>query len=168
MRLPKDKREELKSPKGILFEESEKAFDYYYSQDYEMVITVGDIVSSTFLKKGINPDLMIVDYTVERSPVDKETRKLIEGYDVPTVKVDNPAGHLSEELLDFLGSFKNPPMKILIEGEEDLATIPATLEAPNGSLVVYGQPGTGLVFVEVNEGKKEEFRKLLDLLTEIS
>lgn len=168
MRLSEDKREELKSPKGILFEESEKAFEYYYSQDYEMVITVGDIVSSTFLKEGIKPGLMIVDYTVERSPVDKETRKLIEDYDVPTVKVDNPPGHLSEELLNVLENFKNPPMKILIEGEEDLATIPATLEAPNGSLVVYGQPGTGLVFVEVNEKKKEEFGKLLDLLTEVS
>ena len=41
-------------------------------------------------------------------------------------------------------------MKIVVEGEEDLATLPAILYAPPGSVVVYGQPDEGSVLVKVN------------------
>jgi len=35
------------------------------------------------------------------------------------------------------------------------------LSAPLGSAVVYGQPGEGLVLVEVTEPKRREFEMLL-------
>ncbi|MFW6386035.1 MAG: GTP-dependent dephospho-CoA kinase family protein [Candidatus Hadarchaeota archaeon] len=168
MRLPEEEREHLKNPKGILFESSDKAKGYFDSNDYEMIIAVGDIVSSKLLEWGIRPDLVIVDYTVEREPAENSTKELIENYDVSTVEIKNPPGCISQQLLDVLRNLDELPLKVVVKGEEDLAAVPAVLEAPLGSLLVYGQPGKGMVFVEIDQKKKEEFRDLLDLFVEAS
>jgi len=54
------------------------------------------------------------------------------------------------------------PIIIKVLGEEDLATLPAVLFAPLTTLVFYGQPGEGLVMVEVTEKKKEEVFKMIE------
>ena len=54
------------------------------------------------------------------------------------------------------------PLKIYVEGEEDLATLPAVLLSPTGSMVAYGQPGEGVVLVEVDESKKKEFEEYVE------
>jgi uncharacterized protein (UPF0218 family) len=41
-----------------------------------------------------------------------------------------------------------------VEGEEDLLTLVAMAVAPLGSFVIYGQPGEGLVVVEVDDAAK--------------
>ncbi|MFW5911914.1 MAG: GTP-dependent dephospho-CoA kinase family protein [Candidatus Hadarchaeota archaeon] len=166
--MPEEEREHLKNPKGILFESSDKAKGYFDSNDYEMIIAVGDIVSSKLLEWGIRPDLVIVDYTVEREPAENSTKELIENYDVSTVEIKNPPGCISQQLLDVLRNLDELPLKVVVKGEEDLAAVPAVLEAPLGSLLVYGQPGKGMVFVEIDQKKKEEFRDLLDLFVEAS
>lgn len=51
---------------------------------------------------------------------------------------------------------------VLVDGEEDLLTLVAVIAAPQGSLVVYGQPGEGIVLVRVTEGKKGEIEALID------
>jgi len=50
---------------------------------------------------------------------------------------------------------------VLVEGEEDLLTIVAVLCAPEGSVVLYGQPGEGAVLIEVNRAAKKAFRELV-------
>jgi len=45
---------------------------------------------------------------------------------------------------------------IVVDGEEDLLVIVAVLYAPEGSLVVYGQPGEGIVVVRVTGEKRAE------------
>jgi GTP-dependent dephospho-CoA kinase len=45
---------------------------------------------------------------------------------------------------------------ILVNGEEDLMTIPAILISPLDSLVLYGHPEKGIVIVKVTESKKKE------------
>ena len=52
-------------------------------------------------------------------------------------------------------------IKIVVNGEEDLATLPAILYAPLGSAVVYGQPNEGSVLVEVTLEKKEQIKDLM-------
>jgi uncharacterized protein (UPF0218 family) len=78
------------------------------------------------------------------------------------VRVINPAGTLTPELYNIFETIKIPA-KIIVEGEDDLATLPAVLTAPIGSIVAYGQPNEGMILVEVDEQKKREFRKLFDL-----
>ena len=48
-----------------------------------------------------------------------------------------------------------------VDGEEDLATLPAILVAPKGASVVYGQPGEGMVLVQVDREATERARDLL-------
>ena len=45
---------------------------------------------------------------------------------------------------------------IIVEGEEDLLTLPVIKFAPLGALVVYGQPYVGMVLVMVTERTKVE------------
>jgi uncharacterized protein (UPF0218 family) len=49
----------------------------------------------------------------------------------------------------------------LVEGEEDLLTLIAIMEAPNNSIIVYGQPYEGIVAVKVTQEKKTEISEIL-------
>jgi len=51
---------------------------------------------------------------------------------------------------------------IEVDGEEDLLAIIAVQTSPLGSLVVYGQPGEGIVLVRVSGAKKAEAQAILD------
>lgn len=165
MKLPEDKRHIFKEPFGELFEDSNSAFEYLDSINCEKLITVGDVVSSTFLKNGYEPDLVIVDFTTERSPAKKEDIKEIKNYSVDTVEVENPPGYITEELWNTIEN-ADETLKIIVNGEEDMATLPAALLSPHGSIVAYGQPGKGIVLIEIDDEKKEEFEQYLDLLEE--
>jgi len=48
---------------------------------------------------------------------------------------------------------------IVVDGEEDLAVLPCVITAPPGTVVLYGQPGEGVVLCEVDKFKDiaEEF-----------
>lgn len=161
MKLPEDKRHLLKEPLGKLFENSRGIFDYLDSIDYKEIITVGDVVSAEFLKKGPKPDTIIVDFTVERANAKKEIKDIINKHPVPQIEVNNPAGQITKELWNVIKDSK-PPVKIIVDGEEDLATIPAVLHSPLKSVVIYGQPKEGLVLVRVSEEKKREFKNIID------
>lgn len=124
------------------------------------VITVGDVVTAKLLEAGIRPDVAVVDMKVMRVPADEKTKRAMETFDAKVVRVKNQAGTITPALRKALEVAK-PPTKIVVEGEEDLATLPAVLSAPLGSVVVYGQPGEGLVLVEVTEPKRREFEMLL-------
>ena len=160
--LPESVRPLLKRPLGKLFSRQEEAFDYMRKLRPTRLITVGDYVTANFLEAGIKPDISIVDFLIMRFPVDKKTKKVIEDYRVPTKFVKNPPSKITKELEN---TVKNavPPLKIVVEGEEDLATIPAILLAPLGSVVAYGQPKEGIVLVEVTKEKKREITDILKL-----
>lgn len=152
----------LKRPLGKLFSKKEEAFDYMRELHPARLITVGDHVTADFLEAGIKPDIAIIDFLVMRFPVDEKIKKVIDDYDVPTRLVKNPPSRITKELQDVIKDAV-PPMKIIVEGEEDLATIPAILLAPFGSIVAYGQPKEGIVMVEVTKEKKREIADILKL-----
>jgi uncharacterized protein (UPF0218 family) len=127
-----------------------------------MLVTVGDHVTADFLEAGIRPDVAIIDFLIMRFPADEKIKKVIDDYQVPTKRVKNPPSKITKELQD---TVKNavPPLKIIVEGEEDLATLPAILMAQIGSVVAYGQPNEGIVLVEVTREKKREISDILTL-----
>ncbi|MGA8855944.1 MAG: DUF359 domain-containing protein [Candidatus Bathyarchaeia archaeon] len=51
---------------------------------------------------------------------------------------------------------------VVVDGEEDLLTLPAILSSPDKSLVVYGQPSVGIVLVRVTPEKKKDVTKLVE------
>jgi len=80
-----------------------------------------------------------------------------------TVRVKNPAATISKDLIDLISESLHGTehVKIIVEGEEDLATLPAILYAPLGSVVVYGQPNEGSVLVDVTPERKLHIEKFM-------
>ena len=126
------------------------------------LVAVGDIVTYHFLVEGILPDVSVVDGMTERHEVKEEvTEKWLEIPD--SLEVENPAGTVTRDLIRGLneGLEADEAIRVDVDGEEDLATLPVIAKAENGDTVVYGQPDEGMVFVTVTEEKKEEAVSLL-------
>jgi uncharacterized protein (UPF0218 family) len=157
-------RQELKNPLGILIvgtpkETMRKLADLLLKEKPNCVITVGDIVSSNILKEGLQPKIVIVD--------DKAMREETQPLRMKTAKktvVHNPAGTLTPEtwLAVRHALRQEEPTQIVVEGEEDLLTLVVILEAPENSLVIYGQPHEGLVVVKVDEKIKKRVKEIVD------
>jgi len=160
LKLPDEVRPLLKRPLGQLFSSFTNAVEYLQRLCPTRLIAVGDIVTSDLIKAGLKLDVAVVDFFVMRSPVDKKIRRTINSFDAKIIRVKNPAGTITQKLRTVLNEAKHP-LKIIVDGEEDLATLPAVLSAPLGSVVVYGQPNEGVVIVEVTEPKRHEFEMLL-------
>ena len=83
-------------------------------------------------------------------------------------KVQNPAGYVTKPLVQAIDKaikqiLKKPKTRIVqVDGEEDLAGLPAILLAPLGARVYYGQPGEGVVEVVVSEKKKRELVEMIE------
>ena len=130
------------------------------------LISVGDVTTFHLLEAGIFPDICIVDNRTKRKPVARHvsTRNMNNVYE--EVSVENPAGIITDELIKTLceAFTSEKPIRIFVKGDEDLATLPVILLAPLGSVVLYGQPDEGVVFVKVTEEKKREIRTLFEKL----
>lgn len=159
--LPESLRPSLQRPLGKLFPNLSAAVEHIRKLNPVRLITVGDIVTYEFLSAGFKPDIVVVDLIAMRSHTSDKIKRLIESFDAKIVRVKNPAATITLELRKALKAAK-PPLKIIIDGEEDLATIPAVLSSPNGSVVAYGQPKEGIVLVEVTEKKRREFQEILN------
>lgn len=107
------------------------------------VIAVGDVVTQTLLDHGIVPKVAFVDGVTQRgTKVEAALAGLPD--DVRRVSVANPAAHVTRELVaaleTALATRDGERTVITVDGEEDLAALPAMILAPDGALVVYGQP----------------------------
>jgi len=61
-----------------------------------------------------------------------------------------------------------PPALVIVRGEEDLAVIPLVLEAPSGGIILYGQPGRGVVVREIDDEARKDAKKLMECFIEES
>ncbi len=122
-----------------------------------ILYSVGDVVTHNLIKHGLTPSVAIVDGHTMRSPCRKSLP--ITGRHI---RVKNPAGTLTDELIDGIKeAITSPPATIDVTGEEDLAVIPLVIEAPVGSVVLYGQPYKGVVIRTVDPEAKRLARELL-------
>lgn len=127
------------------------------------LVAVGDVVTFHLRRADRDPDVMVVDGRTKRDEVDPAVSDELDEADYARVEVENPPAELSEALLDALvdALAADHPVVIYVDGEEDLATLPAIVAAPLGGSVVYGQPDEGMVHVPVTEESKAEARDLL-------
>jgi len=159
-RLPERLRPRLAEPLGRVFSGEEAAGPEFEKlvKEAPMVVTVGDRVTDTLAKLGRVPEVQVVD-GVERRIV-RDLPKV--GY-ARLLKVRNPAGTLTLEAITgmraaFLGK---KPVRVFVQGEEDLMTILAIAMAPVSAVVFYGQPGVGVVAVKANATAKARNRTIL-------
>ncbi|WP_207591404.1 DUF359 domain-containing protein [Halomontanus rarus] len=158
--LPTDVRDELKEPFGSIETDAEELLERAGTP----LIAVGDMVTYHLRAAGTAPDVSVVDGRTERQAVDAEIREAVTTETALSVEVTNPPAVLTEALvLALVDALERPePTTIVVDGEEDLAALPAIVAAPDGASVVYGQPGEGMVHVEVTEDVREEVRALLE------
>jgi uncharacterized protein (UPF0218 family) len=124
------------------------------------IISIGDETTNNLLNADIIPKIGIIDNIIER----KTSKHSIE-YNAITLNTVNPPGTITDELhATIQKSFdiaQGSNVLIVVDGEEDLAVIPCVLMAPEGSLILYGQPGEGVVLVETDKVKKTA-KEMLD------
>jgi len=126
------------------------------------LVTVGDMVTYHLLSAGRVPDVALVDERTERSAVDPAVSEAISGFD-RRITVENPPGTVTRELLAALRTALDSAGTTLlgVNGEEDLAALPAVVAVPDGASIVYGQPGEGMVLVTPDEPTRERVLSLL-------
>jgi len=152
--LPKSLRAQLQEPFGDVYTDTEKLKTIIKPEN--LLITVGDIVTTSLLSRGMIPDISIVDFRTRREELKKS---VIDRYFAGSKsELLNPAGTINT---DFAKLFLDKIQKhtkgqiIRIEGEEDLLTLPVILLSPLRTLVIYGQHKVGMITVEVTEEKKK-------------
>lgn len=161
--LPTDLRESLKDPLGPVFTDA----DELVASVSGPLVAVGDVVTYHLLRAERPPDVALVDWVTEREPVDDAVASALDAFaaDAATRRVDveNPAATLTDDLLAAIRNAVDSDERTLlvVDGEEDLATLPVVVAAPTGASVVYGQPGAGMVHVEVTEATRRRCRDLL-------
>ena len=58
----------------------------------------------------------------------------------------------------------NSPIRLTVNGEEDLLVLPVCIHAPENSVILYGQPNKGLVLVQITTEIRNKAQALLDLM----
>lgn len=159
-------REKFKQPFGLLLRgnpvQTMKQLDTIVSREKPpKIIAVGDTVSQNLYEHKINAHLSITDNKSLRKTVETVTFKCKQ-----VIHVKNPQGTITVEAITALQDAlrSDDEVHIIVDGEEDLLTLVAVLYAPEGSVVIYGQPYEGVVIVKVTTEKRAEAKKLLDAM----
>lgn len=162
MKLPDNLREQLKIPLGILLPEVDVKKDTIQKHLPEncYVITVGDRTSEKMMDFGLTPALQIIDGQEKR--VKRDTPDNIEI--LTNLTCNNPPAEITSQSIDTIKKAFNSefPVRITVNGEEDLLVIPVCIYAPENSVVLYGQPNEGLVVVKITPEIRNKTQKLLE------
>ena len=136
-----------------------------FLHDSEFIATVGDICTIKIIEEIRIPNLMIIDYKTKRNIyLSSRQKKILDNTKCETIEITNEAGTISKELYEEIkmAILSNKKTKIIVKGEEDLATLPVIKYSQIGAKVIYGMPDKGMVVVDVNQQTKERANKLLE------
>jgi len=153
--LPPEARDAFKDPIGPVYTDAERLL----ADAGRPIIAVGDVVTYHLVAAGHPPKVTVIDGRTERETVTDEVR---EGLPAADVSVASEPATVSRALLEALVAAIDGDGETVIEvdGEEDLAVVPAVLAAPDGASVVYGQPGEGMVLATVDDDLRAALREL--------
>ena len=164
MHLPENIRNQLKTPLGDLIKEEivnkENILTNIGSEP--IVITVGDRTTENMINLGIMPQIQIID------GLEKRNKRLVPADDAISTNLSckNPPGEITEESIQVIQKAfsSEPPVRITVDGEEDLLVLPVCIFAPENSVVMYGQPSEGLVIVHITPDIQAKVQKILDAM----
>ena len=153
----------MKTPLGILLPESQvdkSNIEKYLSPD-SYVITVGDRTTEKMIDFGLIPSLQIIDGLEKREK--REPPKLDNATELT---VDNPAAEITPQSIAMIKKAftLQSPVRLFVNGEEDLLVLPVCIHAPENAFVLYGQPNQGLVIVRITPEIRNKVQTLLDLM----
>ena len=162
MQLPDDLRDQLKNPLGNLISDNDPNKENIIKKisAESVIITVGDRTTENMLQLGLKPQIQIID------GLEKRTQRIMPTDDTVNTNLSckNPPGEITEESIQVIQKAFSceSPVRITVDGEEDLLVIPVCIHAPENSIVMYGQPNEGLVIIRVTPEIKAKVQKILD------
>ena len=162
MQLPDDLRDQLKNPLGNLIKNNDLNKENITKKFTagSIIITVGDRTTENMLQLGLKPQIQIID------GLEKRNRRVVPTDDAVNTNLScrNPPGEITEESMQVIQKAfsSKPPVRITVDGEEDLLVLPVCMSAPENSVVMYGQPNEGLVLVHVTPEIQAKVQKILD------
>ena len=164
MQLPDELRDQLKNPLGNLISDNDPSKENIIKKisTESVIITVGDRTTENMLQFGIKPQIQIIDGLEKRSECAVPADDTI----ITKLSCKNPPGEITEESIQVIQKAfsSEPPVRITVDGEEDLLVIPACIFAPENSVVMYGQPNEGLVIVTITPEIRAKVQKILDVM----
>ena len=164
MQLPDDLRDQLKTPLGNLVSDNDPNKENIIKKisANTTLITVGDRTTENILQFGLKPQIQIID------GLEKRNQCIVPADDTVNTKLScrNPPGEITDESIQVVQkAFPcEPPVRITVDGEEDLLVIPVCIHAPENSIVMYGQPNEGLVIVTITPETRAKVQKILDIM----
>jgi len=164
LQLPEDIRAQLKIPLGNLIRDNdpnkESIVKHFFAES--VVITVGDKTTENMIQLGFNPQVQIIDCLEKRG----KRSVPISGKINTKLSCKNPPGEITEESIQIVKKAfsSEAPVRIIVDGEEDLLVIPVCILAPENSVVMYGQPNDGLVIVQITPEIRAKVQKILDAM----
>jgi len=164
LHLPENIRNQLKTPLGDLIKEEivDKENILTKIGSAPIVITVGDKTTENMINLGIMPQIQIVD------GLEKRNQRLVPKGDTINTNLSckNPPGEITEESTQVIQKAFSceSPVRITVDGEEDLLVLPVCMSAPENSVVMYGQPNEGLVIVHITPEIRAKVQKILDAM----
>lgn len=166
--MPSTLKSALEKPFGVLLVSDE--FEVQAKKDgSDCVVGIGDKTVESLLTLGVGMKLAVIDRLSRRKPhpwsQDHET--ILESFSQATIQ--SGPGYISEQALAWIRQWgersgehsKGKTELLVIEGEEDLLTLPVAYYASVGTVIYYGQPGQGVVRLEVTEEVKNRAALLL-------
>ena len=164
MQLPENLRDQLKNPLGNLIKDNDPNKKNVLKKIYaeSIIITVGDRTTENMAQLGLRPQIQIID------GLEKRNQLPVPADDAINTKLSckNPPGEITEESMQVIQKAFScePPVRIIVDGEEDLLVIPVCIFAPENSVVMYGQPNEGLVIVHITPEIQAKVQKILDAM----
>ena len=164
MQLPDDLRDQLKNPLGNLISDNDPNKENIIKKisAESVLITVGDRTTENMLQLGLKPQIQIID------GLEKRNQRIVPTDDTINTKLScrNPPGEITEESMQIIKKAfsSEPPVRIIVDGEEDLLVIPVCILAPENSVVMYGQPNEGLVIIQITPEIRAKVQKILNAM----
>ncbi|MBS7644544.1 MAG: DUF359 domain-containing protein [Candidatus Bathyarchaeia archaeon] len=149
--MPEDLRARLREPLGELITGSKdevigKIRSLVEDGKPLRVVSVGDRVSRLLIEHGVNVDLIVVDWREGRKPCVDPLQPCFRH----VFRVSNRPGCLEAGAWNAVGeALMRGSSAVIVDGEEDLLVLAAAVQAPQDTLIFYGQPGVGVVAVKV-------------------
>lgn len=169
--LPEGLRALLRKPIGAIYA-NDAVKEALLLHKNDIIATIGDFTTKVVMDNGIVPSLAVIDLQVNRKPF--QPLEAFKFGDAPVVRVKSGPGYIArgaigavEEWGKLAGIYRGRMLlALVIEGEDDLLTLPVIAHAPLGSVIYYGQPDQGVVEVIATQTQKQFAIDMLKQFTE--
>lgn len=149
MAMDERTRQELSQPFGPVMD-SINALQKIWNERPPLLVAVGDDTLYRLLQNGVEPDIGVFDLKCRRQPIPKNQEEAILAVAGSAGEVENQPGTVSKSLGRAVDeALLSGRGWIRVDGEDDLAALVFMARSPDGTVILYGQPDAGMVWVEI-------------------